>query len=381
MEPDNLNTDQAKQLLQQAWWAGIEAVNGYGLVKSELENHNYSNITHVLAIGKAASSMIMGAYDALEFFKGLCITKYGHADTSLKRITSIETIESSHPVPDENSLAAGNKAIKFIKSLSAQDNLLVLVSGGASALVELLPNNVTLKDLQLLNQRMLCEQKTIHEINKVRCKISLIKHGKLLNQCQADSITTLAISDVQGDDIKVIGSGIGACDSSNTKSKIVGSNQVARNTIANFFMDNGVQVNCNQESLYGDVYEQAKLIATEVIEGAVGAYIFGGEPTVSLPENPGQGGRNQAMALALAKEIYPKKAIVALLAGSDGSDGPTDAAGGLVDGETYSKVTGAEKALLNADSGTYLARAGNLFVTGPTGTNVMDLAIVIKSKK
>ena len=373
-----MSTDKSRQLLQQAWWYGVKAVNGYDLVQAEIRASNYSNITHVLAIGKAASAMMLGAYDGLAPFRGLCITKYDHADEKLKYITSIEVIESSHPVPDENSLLAGDKAINFVKSCNDQDNLLVLVSGGASALVELLPDGVTLIDLQQLNKKMLSEEKTIHEINKVRSQISLIKHGKLLNQCQAGSIISLAISDVRGDDIKVIGSGIGACDLVNSNSKIIGSNQVARKAIADFFISKDIEVICNKESLYGDVYEQARKISIKLIKGKKGGYIFGGEPTIELPENPGRGGRNQAMALALAKEIYREDSIVALVAGSDGSDGPTDAAGGLIDSQIYSKTKQANNALINADSGTYLENTGGLFVTGPTGTNVMDLTLILK---
>ncbi len=378
MNLEKTNITQAKELVQQAWWAGIQAVNGYDLVLAELANREYSNVTHVLAIGKAASAMMLAAYDTLGVFKGLSITKYGHGDKRLKQISTIELIESSHPVPDENSLIAGQRAVDFINSMNHQDRLLVLVSGGASALAELLPDTITLTDLQQLNQKMLAQQQTIHQINQARSEISLIKYGKLLNQCKAGSIATLAISDVQGDDIKVIGSGIGACDLQHYKSKIIGSNEIARNAVADFFVDNDINVILNQESLYDDVYHLAEHIATVVNQGELGVYIYGGEPTIELPENPGRGGRNQALALALARQINSEPAVVALVAGSDGSDGPTDAAGGLVDAQTFATTELASQALKHADAGTYLDSVGALFITGPTGTNVMDLAIIMK---
>ena len=109
-----------------------------------------------------------------------------------------------------------------------------------------------------------------------------------------------------------------------------------------------------------------------------GLYVYGGEPTVVLPENPGHGGRNQALALEIARFIRTRSDIVGLVAGTDGTDGPTDEAGAFVDGETYLKLPGTEKAQKRADSGAYLARTGDLIFTGPTGTNVMDLAIFLK---
>ncbi len=371
--------NQTKHLLKNAWWAGVNAVNGRDLVYSELTDREQGSVSHVLAIGKAASAMMLGAHEALAPFKGLLITKYAHTHEQLTQIPNITFVESAHPVPDAHSLVAGQMALDFIRSVKTDDTLLVLISGGASALVELLPNNLSLSDLQLLNQQMLADGNTIHEINDKRSRISLIKKGKLLHQCQAKTILTLAISDVQGDDINVIGSGIGACHLKQAQSKIIGSNQLARKAIDEYLTNRDVHVIQNDESLYGDVFDLARYISQTVIDGPKGAYIFGGEPTIELPQLPGQGGRNQSLALAFAREIKHSRTIHALVAGSDGSDGPSHAAGGLVNGKTFSAAPDATAALKAADAGTYLDHTGDLFVTGPTGTNVMDIVITLKS--
>ena len=159
---------------------------------------------------------------------------------------------------------------------------------------------------------------------------------------------------------------------------VIGSNRIAREAAAGFLRGEGMKIVANQESLNQDIHAAAQQMAAELLVGPAGAYIWGGEPTVILPPKPGIGGRNQSLALALAKEIRGHGKISVLVAGTDGTDGPTNAAGGLIDGDTFNAATGANNALLNADAGTYLARIAALFKPGPTGTNVMDLAIAIK---
>jgi glycerate 2-kinase len=157
---------------------------------------------------------------------------------------------------------------------------------------------------------------------------------------------------------------------------LVGSNTLARRAAAAKVESLRLPVIESVELLHGDILELAPRLATRLAKGANGVYIWGGEPTVLLPEHPGTGGRNQSLAVALAIETAEKVGVSGLVAGTDGSDGPTDAAGGFF----YSgmPLTGAKDALLRADAGTWLSALGQQFVTGPTGTNVMDLAIVIK---
>ena len=379
MRKKNLTHKKYQQLACNAWWAGINAVNGYALVLNELSTANNVPVTHVLAMGKAASAMMLAASEYYQDeFKGLVITKYGHLDDIIKNKTNISSIESAHPVPDENSLLAGQQAQDFVSSLNKDHSLLVLISGGASALAEKLNANMSLQDLQNLSGRLLSKNKTIAQVNAARSEISLIKKGRLLNQCKANLITTLAISDVQGDNVWVIGSGIGACDLTHSKSRVIGSNQVARNAINDFMLDANLAMVCNLESLYGDLFEVSQTIAKMLIDGPVGGYIVGGETVVTLPDNPGRGGRNQSLALAIAKHLKGHDGIIVLVAGSDGTDGPTLAAGGLIDSNTFQNVDSAQRALDQANAGDYLETEGALFVTGPTGTNVMDLLVAIK---
>jgi glycerate 2-kinase len=126
------------------------------------------------------------------------------------------------------------------------------------------------------------------------------------------------------------------------------------------------------------VFDCAALIARELKEGEEGVYIFGGEPTVELPEEPGEGGRAQCLSLALSKDIQDLDNLTCLIAGTDGTDGPTDAAGGIVDCHTFSQADEATEALQKANSGAYLRSVDALFVSGPTGTNVMDIAVCLK---
>lgn len=379
MSNAEITHNQVRSTIEKAWWSGVNAVNGYDLVMKELSRRDHQPVTHVLAIGKAAASMMSAASDYYKNkFRGLVITKYGHLDKGNKANRNINVLESAHPVPDQNSLAAGNLAFNFIESLGETDRLLMLVSGGASALAEKLKGNMSLSDLQNFNDRLLSENKTIAQINAARSKISLIKKARLLNQCKAASILTLAISDVRGDDVMVIGSGIGGCDLLSSNVKVIGTNRVARDAICKYLQTSNTQVIHNQESLYGDLFDISKNVAEMLIDGPAGGYILGGETVVRLPANPGNGGRNQSLALSIASYLKNQPAIVVLAAGSDGTDGPTQAAGGIVDSKTFENSQAAQLALDQANAGEYLNRHNALFVTGPTGTNVMDLLVAIK---
>ena len=288
----------------------------------------------------------------------------------------------------------------------------MLVSGGASALAEVLPDALGLETLQEITAELLAGGYGIEQINGIRVRLSSIKGGKLLGRFGGKSVRVYGISDVSSDSIDLIGGGIGGVsppppdplpqkiaamldqsalepldrDSSGGQgnpgfayhAKIIGSNRIARRAAAEFLRARGLEIVTNEESLNRDIHAAAQKIAAELLDGPAGAYIWGGESTVVLPPNPGVGGRNQSLALAVAGEIRGRGNIAVLVAGTDGTDGPTNAAGGLVDGGTFNAASGASNALLKANAGTYLARIAALFKPGPTGTNVMDLAIAIK---
>jgi glycerate 2-kinase len=368
------------QALKTIWASAIAAVSGQQAVENAIATDTPYHPDLIIAVGKAAVGMARGA---LNCQKGCCeaivVTKHEHADDDIRSRERVTVIESGHPIPDQQSLQAGSLLLDRVSSMDEDSRLLMLVSGGASALAEALPDGMSLKDLQSIADEMISTGKTIGEINSRRKETSLIKDGKLLQQFPGAKIRVYAISDVEGDSISTVGSGIGDCHraSAEANSSIIASNQIARNKAAETAISLGLEVKQNEESLYDDVFELAKTIGPELQNAAPGVYIRGGEPTVVLPQNPGRGGRNQSLALALSEYLSGKDNISLLVAGTDGSDGPTTAAGGLVDGDTFNDAEAARRALRNADAGIYLEQHDSLFVTGPTNTNVMDLAIAI----
>ena len=373
----------ARKTLETIWRAGVDRVGGYRCVQEALAGGKVEGITHIAAVGKAASPMARAALD--HFGAGLpslVVTKHGHGDARRTRYPGLRVIESGHPVPDEQSLEAGSALIDFVSGAGKEARLLLLVSGGASALAESLPGDMTLDDLQAMTQTMLAEGLDIHAINAKRKEISAIKGGKLMARFSGKNALVLAISDVEGDDIAVIGSGIGMIPASRQAdamaAEVIASNAIAREACDQAADDAGLEVIVSSENLYGDVFAIAADLAETVKAGAPGLYIFGGEPTVVLPEKPGEGGRNQALAVAFAREIAGSGDIQALVAGTDGSDGPTGSAGGYVTAQDWDRAPGGAAALAAADSASWLRETGGLFVTGPTGTNVMDLMLVLK---
>ena len=197
----------------------------------------------------------------------------------------------------------------------------------------------------------------------------------MLQGCVPPSIE----SKVLNNSTSTIGSGIGDCHRAKVtaQSTIIASNQIAREHAVRKATELGLAVRQNEETLYGDVFDLVPAIGNRLRDAEPGVYIWGGEPTVVLPQNPGRGGRNQSLALAVSEQLAGNNNISLLVAGTDGTDGPTIAAGGLVDGNTWGDD--ARLALQAADAGSYLEQHDSLFVTGPTNTNVMDLAIAIVS--
>jgi hydroxypyruvate reductase len=333
----------------------------------------------VLAVGKAAVGMCQGALDNLPPCEALVVTKYDHADADIVAREHVTVIESAHPIPDQKSLDAGRTLLQRMRAMPPESRVLLLVSGGASALAEALPDTMTLEDLQAVTDEMIATGKTIGEINARRKQTSLIKDGKLIEAFGGAEIRVYAISDVEGDGIETIGSGLGDCHRAKVKARsdVIASNRIAREHAADKAVELQLTVKLNEESLYGDVFALAPVIGASLQKASPGVYIWGGEPTVVLPDSPGRGGRNQSLALALAEYIAGSENISLLVAGTDGTDGPTNAAGGLVDAASWSDHAAARDALSRADAGNYLEQHDSLFVTGPTNTNVMDLAIAI----
>ena len=374
-----LESDSANEAINDIWNAAVAAVSGYQAVANALSTDSDFHPDLVLAVGKAAVGMCLGALDNLPPCDALVVTKYDHADADILARDRVKVIEAAHPIPDQKSLEAGQALLDRIRAMPADSRVLMLVSGGASALAESLPEGMSLQDLQAIADEMIAGGKTIGQINARRKQTSLIKDGKLVEAFNGTEIRVYAISDVEGDGIETIGSGLGDCHRARTiaSSRIIASNQIARDRAEQKAVELGLTVRLNEESLYGDVFELAPVIGRQLQRAEPGVYIRGGEPTVILPDDPGRGGRNQSLALALAEHIAGRQNVKLLVAGTDGTDGPTTAAGGLVDGQTWSDPDAARLALQNADAGSYLEQHDSLFVTGPTNTNVMDLVIAI----
>ena len=364
-------------LLTQLFDTGVAAVRGDAAVSRALAEEGIALPDQIIAVGKAATAMASAAHRMYPDTPLLIVTKYGHAADAPP---TAEVIEAAHPVLDDNSLLGGARLLEVINAMPAGSHLLMLVSGGASALAEAPVEGLDLEGLKRRTTQMLGSGADIHAMNKVRKTLSRIKGGKLLAAFGGAVVTTYAISDVEGDTLSVIGSGIGDAPTDapfTFAPRIVASNAIAREAVARAAGALSLPVQTNAEALYDDIETLGPRLAAALISGPPGLYIWGGEPTVVLPENPGQGGRNQALGLIIAREIAGHAGLHVLVAGTDGTDGPTDAAGALVDGTTW-QPSGTD-ALARADAGRWLDELGALLKTGPTGTNVMDLVIALKS--
>ncbi len=407
-------TPRLNEIVESLWRTGVAAVHGEYAVRKALREEGIGEIGHLAAVGKAAAAMCQGADGFLTArSRGLLVTKYNHIDDPDRLPKNIQVIESAHPVPDRNSLLAGRKLLDFVESIPETGSLVMLVSGGASALAELLPANTGLDELQQVTRKSIADGYGIDQINRFRCRLSRIKGGRLLQNFKGRRVTTYALSDVPNDDIRVIGSGIGsdqpmpgddmdipesirpifaragetrqspvAATGFDYRGRVIASNSLARNAVAEQAMRQGYRVIVNQDLNRNQSSQEIGWVSKMMSEqldnpDQRGIYIWGGEPTIRLPDHPGCGGRNQHLALLLARAIHGMDRVAVIVAGTDGTDGPTPYAGAIVDGGTWS--ADAQQALEHADSGTFLKNRGALFHCGPTGANVMDLVVGLKT--
>lgn len=402
----------ARQLVYTLYQAGLAAVHGQYCVADYLSRNPLQQAVCLVAAGKAASAMTHGAIGVLgrQIISGLVITKTGHGDEQLQQDPRLHCIESGHPLPNSNSLLAGDVLCQYLEAAPDGSEFLFLLSGGASSLVEVLPAGLQLHQLVRANQWLMASGLAIHEINRVRQTLSQIKGGGLLDRVQNRTATVLLISDVAGDDPGIIGSGLlmpGDTSSiaaplpewlvrygvhavndrllpATVHHHVIATNHQALQAAADKGRALGYAVTVMEQSLAGDARVAGKAIASQLQQLPDGLYLWGGETTVKLPDNAGVGGRNQHLALSAAETLAPDDDIVILAAGTDGTDGPTDFAGAIVDFSTHERgqLTGldARSCLLQADSGSYLAVCKDLLRTGPTGTNVMDMVIAGKGR-
>lgn len=368
----------------------------------------------LVAIGKAAWQMAHKAAVTLgkKLTCGIVITKYEH---SKGKIPKVEIYEAGHPVPDENSFKATARAIELVSKLSKKDTVVFLVSGGGSALFEkpLIPA----EELQQLTKQFLAKGMDIVEINTLRKRLSAVKGGKFAQLCKPAQVFTVVLSDIIGSPLDMIASGPAYPDSSTAKEAlaivekydlqmsdaalsllkeetpkrldnvttvVTGSVSMLCKAAEHKAKELGYKTVMLTSSLDCEARDAGRFLAAIAREHAASsrpiAYIAGGETVVHLT-GKGKGGRNQEIALAGAAGIAGLKNVVILSAGSDGTDGPTDAAGGICDGSTEGKLLKQDihidQVLQENASYNALKAANALIITGPTGTNVNDLALVL----
>jgi glycerate 2-kinase len=368
----------------------------------------------LLGAGKASAPMAQAVEKICgrRITAGCIVVKDGH--TAPLRYAELR--ESGHPVPDERGVAAAQRIAELARQATAEDLVICCISGGASALLPLPAPGVTLAEKQAVTRQLLASGASIHEINAVRKHLSAIKGGQLAQLAAPAPVLTLILSDVIGDDLSTIGSGPTAPDPStladvaaifhrygiahplpsqetpkklsNVTNRIVGSNAQSIRAAAAKAKELGYKPLILSTTIEGETRDVARMhvaIARECLRSGRQpakppvCILSGGETTVTL-RGSGKGGRNQEFALAAALDLVDEPRILVLSAGTDGTDGPTDAAGAFATAATAQDPRAARAALDANDSYPYLQSTGDLLITGPTRTNVMDVRILLISK-
>ena len=439
-----MENDLSRKTAVDIFNAAIQAVDPYKLVKGYAESisaayhREHCNKLYLVSFGKAAFAMAKALAESSIrdiITKGIVITKYGHAPGALAG--NIEILEAGHPVPDAKGLAATKHVMDMLKNGDSQTLVLCLISGGGSALLAAPFNDISLSEKQRVTELLLKAGADINELNTVRKHISAIKGGRLAEIAYPSKVMSLILSDVIGDPLDVIASGPTSPDEATyqdaihviekyglrdsipdhilnllmkgsegnvmetpkkghpvferVENIIIGSNKIATGAAAKKAIESGFETTILTSELQGEAREAAKWLAEFAIkklktqnsklktQNSV-CLISGGETTVTV-RGDGIGGRNMEFALAFALEIAGTDGITLLSAGTDGTDGPTDAAGAIVDGQTIKKARakGLDPLvyLEHNDSYIFFKNTGELFVTGSTGTNVMDIQIIL----
>lgn len=383
-------------------------------VEKALKDKSFEGKVVLVSIGKAGWEMAKTAYEILgdRIDSGAVITKYEHAKGPLG---DIEIYEAGHPVVDFNGISATKRALELTSSLTDKDTVLFLVSGGGSALFESL--DCPLEKMQELTKALLNSGATINEMNAVRKHVSGVKGGKFARSVYPASVYAVVLSDVVGNDLSTIASGPATADNTTVKEcleildkykisldeemisliktetpkEIKNATHIISGSVANLVKsaedtarDMGYKTVVVDDSVTCDAGVIAEKIGELVKEyentSVPVAVFFGGEVTIKVKGN-GKGGRNQELALLCAEKIKGRSNMAVFCVGSDGTDGPTDAAGGYVDGFAYEKISKCgktpEEYLKNNDSYNALSQADGLIFTGATGTNVNDLYALI----
>jgi len=435
-----IRNDSSRKIVVDIFNAAVQAVDPYRLVTyhnnyiSEAYNRDNCNRFYLISFGKAAYAMAKAIDDNIPdtITNGIVITKYNHAKGVLSN--NIDIFEAGHPIPDKNGLVATRKVIDMLKNTDAKTFVLCLISGGGSALLTAPLNDITLSEKQQVTELLFKSGADINELNTVRKHISAIKGGRLAELAYPSRIISLILSDVIGDQLDVIASGPTSPDKTTysdaiaviekyriadmipvrilktlnegvkgvfkdtpkiddpvferVENIIIGSNKIATEAAAKKANELGFDTTILTSQLKGDVREAAKWLAAEGLKMRDEKHktkkkvclVSGGETTVTV-KGKGLGGRNMELALAFAHEIEGTEDITLVSAGTDGTDGPTNAAGAVVDGQTIKRARekglDPDAYLKNNDSYTFFKNTGELLITGSTGTNVMDIQVIV----
>lgn len=380
-------------------------INPYNKTIECLKNiHFSSGKTILISIGKAAWTMAKAVRDTIKIDNGVVITKYNHSKGDIENTM---VFEAGHPITDENSIKATEYVLDLTKGLNENDNVVLCISGGGSALFE--KPLISLNELQDINNQLLRSGADINEINIIRKRLSEVKAGKFAKHCGKAHIDAIILSDVIGNDLSSIASGPVSVDNydfkialeiinkykinisnevkellqketvkniDNVKTYIIGSVEQLCISTKNSLEKLGYKTEILQDNCKDNVNDIANRFS-ELINNINHneAYIIGGESVVTVLGN-GLGGRNTHLALLTSKYIKDKQDLCMFTFGSDGTDGPTDAAGGYVDSSTYNSET--DKYIENNDSYHALEKINGLIKTGPTGSNVNDVYVLMR---
>lgn len=374
--------DPRRSLLLQLFHAALGAVDGRRRVRAALAADATAGPVAALAVGKAAAAMMQGALDAFggRIERGLVVAPDDGSADAFAGQAAIRCLAGSHPLPDERSLAAGEAMLAFAAGTPPGSRVLLLVSGGASALAEAPAAGVTLAALRELTAQALAEGADIETLNARRRALSRLKGGRLVQQFRDCDVHGLLISDVPRDDPAVAASGLLA--SPRCRVTVVARITDALEAAQRAARAHGLDAVVAAARLAGPAEQAARRICHELATIPQPLLIAGGETVVRLPARAGRGGRCQHLALAAARLIAGHPEHLLLAAGTDGRDGASDDAGAIVDGDTAARIEDAghdvAAGLAAADSGTLLEAAGDLLYTGATGTNVGDIVLALR---
>ena len=330
----------------------------------------------VIGAGKAAAAMaaaLEAAWGDADY-EGVVVTRYGHVAPTRR----IRVLEAAHPVPDENSEAAAREILAAVQGLTPQDQVVALISGGASSLLALPAPGLLLADKILVNKALLASGAPISAMNRIRTALSGVKGGKLAAACAPAQLVTLAISDVPGDDPAVIGSGPTWVEGADYR--MIATPRMALEAAAR---KAGMPTDILGDDLEGEAAELGRAHAA-LAKNTKGPRLLlsGGETTVTIgATRPGRGGRNTEYLLSLAVALEGRKNIYALAGDSDGIDGTQDAAGAVIGPDTLARAQAkgldAAAYLAAHDSYSFFTALDDLVITGPTLTNVNDIRALL----